>query len=67
MNDGVGEVLRLVGDSDVLEVASFMQKRFSADRLTVIAKGVAALALLLWRKLPAEDIAVLRLEWPSPT
>jgi hypothetical protein len=63
-NDAEGEVLNLVADPDVLEVASFMQKRFAADRLIAIAKGVADLAPLLWGE---KEHSQLRLEWPTPT
>ena len=52
----------IVMDSDVQEVAEFMQTRIAASRLVAVADGLAAVAPLLWGRYTAEAIQALRLE-----
>jgi len=54
----------LILDSDVRAVAEFMHQNMAAARLVAIARGIAALAPLLWGHYEAEEVSVLRLEQP---
>lgn len=54
-------------DADVEAVAEFMQGRFPAARLTAIAKGIGAIAPLLWGHYRAEEIVLIRLAAALPT
>lgn len=56
--------MKLDIDPDVLAVVSFMQERLSTDRLVSTAKGIAALAPLLWGQYRSEELRVLRLVAP---
>ncbi len=54
--------MNLIADSDVQEVAEFMQTRIPANRLVSVANGLAAIAPTLWGcYTPAEEIRVLQL------
>lgn len=54
--------MELIFDADVKAVTEFMQERVAAERLVSVAKGVAALAPLLWGQFEAESVEVLRLK-----
>ncbi len=52
--------MQILIDPDVQAMAEYMQERLPANRLTSIAKAVAAVAPLLWGDCP-EEIQSIRL------
>lgn len=54
-------------DPQVRAVVGFMQANFEASRLLSIAKGVAALAPVIWGHHPFEEVAPPRLFEQPPT
>jgi hypothetical protein len=54
-------------DADVEAVVEFMQGRFPAAKLAAIAKGIGAIAPLLWGHYRAEEIELIRLAAVVPT
>lgn len=51
----------LVVDDDVRSVAEFMEATMPASRLASVAKGLAALAPLLWGHFCAEEVRAIAL------
>ena len=57
--------MELVIDSDVKNVAEFMQSSIAAGRLFAVAKGLSELAPLLWGTYGDERLQTLRLAEPT--
>jgi hypothetical protein len=60
-----GSKIELIIDSDVKDVAEFMQSNMPAAKLVSVASAMAALAPILWGHFDAESVAALRLK-PLP-